>query len=44
MQLGNALQKVGFASDEMQAIRHDNALRLFPRFQTQPITLREHPN
>jgi predicted TIM-barrel fold metal-dependent hydrolase len=33
-QTGSSLQKLGFSADELQAIQRNNALRLFPRFQT----------
>jgi predicted TIM-barrel fold metal-dependent hydrolase len=33
-QLGSSLQKLGFSTDELQAILRNNALRLFPRFQS----------
>jgi predicted TIM-barrel fold metal-dependent hydrolase len=33
-QTGGSLQKLGFSADELQAIQRNNALRLFPRFQT----------
>jgi predicted TIM-barrel fold metal-dependent hydrolase len=33
-QLANSLQKLGFSADELQAVLRNNALRLFPRFQS----------
>jgi predicted TIM-barrel fold metal-dependent hydrolase len=33
-QLGSSLQKLGFSADELQAVLRNNALRLFPRFQS----------
>jgi 6-methylsalicylate decarboxylase len=34
VQMASALQKLDFSADELAAVQHDNAVRLFPRLQT----------